>query len=158
MAKDIPTIQPGTLIDQQVLSNIVTTVNAISGLQYSSNSSIGKTGETTKSTLKNGQWGTSTIFQRTSFSLKRGENSTSGEEKASFGITFLENPIVQATIYASGGQVNSDPILSSIVITEVTRDSCTFKIVCGPAANAISQTLGILITAIGRLPEESTTN
>lgn len=88
MAQDISPIQSGTLIDQQVLSNIVDTINAISSLQYSSDSSIGKNGDTTKSILKNGQWGTSTVFQRTTFTLKTTANSTSGEEKVNFGIRF----------------------------------------------------------------------
>lgn len=156
MAQDISPIQSGTLIDQQVLSNIVDTINAISSLQYSSDSSIGKNGDTTKSILKNGQWGTSTVFQRTTFTLKTTANSTSGEEKVNFGIRFLENPIIQATIYASGGQVNSQDILSSIVITDVGLDSCTFKVVCGPAKTADSQTLGVLITAIGKLATTTT--
>lgn len=151
MAGQISTIASGTLIDQAILSNIITNVNEIASSQYTSTSFLANGLDTPQVALQNGQWVVATIYEKAEVTPKKSVNSaTTGI--VNFGTSFATKPMISATIYSSNSSLIIDNIFSTVIITEVGLDYFKYKVLFSPSNqdNNPSTSFGILFMAIGK--------
>lgn len=153
----ISPITNGTLIDQTLLSDIITNVNSIGNAQYNNTSSLAKGHSSSKSNLQNGQWTVSTAFVTGTMSIDGTSGivtSTAGQ--VDFGTTFSELPIITGTVYIPTNTADKtllDNLISTVVITEVTKTSFKWKVLASSrGTSGTNQSFSLMFTIVGIAP------
>jgi len=148
----IPSISSGQLIDQNILSTLIDTVNSISNNQYSSVSSIGNAGVTdvnAYTSLKNGEWIVNTGYVSVDGVPVAANDFSNMEFTATFKQPFNKTPIVTATAFSSAtAQVIQTNVIHSIVVTYVSTTGFTFKILTYGKTKGTTN-FGVMYTAVG---------
>lgn len=153
MTGQIPTISNGTLIDQSLLSRIITNVNEISNTQYSSLSPIATGLSSTQQNLQTGQWGVATVYKTEKIASYSSKPRITGPIQIEYGMTFDTVPIITGSIYSSNPDSVARTTATSIVFSDVRNDGATCYVVAATSTEAAETLVGLMFTIIGKVPK-----
>jgi len=130
MTTQISAISSGQLIDQNILSNMITAITEVQNAQYNAQSSIGDlVNNNTYAPLQNGQWIVNTGNKSFSVAKQNANIVQSVTGTVTFQSPFKtgSQPIVVASLFStSGSNAPIQSAISSIVITSTSATGFSF--------------------------------
>ena len=152
----ITNITSGQLIDQNLISQLISAVNDISDGQYSSKSAIGESdASTTYSSLQNGQWIVNTGNTVSTSTALTANKIVTVTDSITFQNKFKTGtkPIVTATVYSTAGSgANIQTAMSSIIVTATSDTGFNFLVNIFSPTDQGYTSLRVEYIAIGQAP------
>jgi hypothetical protein len=137
-----------TLIDQTFLGQMVDEINTLSDNFSSASSPIYNTNSKKSSLTYFGGFAFATTQLQFTHTTSTGA-STRQKENFAFGKDFLVPPLVFATVQTGELTTIMDPVLSSVVVSNITNGGGTVAVTLGQAKEKKTITYYINILAVG---------